>query len=542
MSKAIYYNGQIITMEEKQPNAEALLIEDGIISAVGNDSEILALKEEDTWLIDLDQKVVLPGFIDSHSHITSIAFHMLMVNIAPSPLGNCNSIGDLVEIMKESFQKEKPRKGEWLIGRGYDNSVYENEKHPTKYDLNKVSTSVPILILHVSGRCAVCNSPALKELGYSKENFIIPSGGLVERINGDTTGLIKENALFETNVLPIPSLDKVVESLEKAVQQYASYGITTAQDSKTGIIEYTMLNDFSKKGIIKIDIISYIESESSEKILSRFAYPLTEYENHYRVGGYKLFLDGTPQAKTAWLSKPYYIVPDGKMDNYRGFPMRTDTQVEEICKKCIENNWQMNVHCNGDAASEQYINSYIKALEEVKSEFELRPVMVHAQSVRDDQLDRMKVIGMIPTFFLDHVYYGGDYHYEAVLGAERAKRMSPLKSAMDRNMVFTLHQDAPVIPPNVMFSVHNAVNRTTKSGRVLGEEQIIPIEEALKAVTIYAAYQIFEENRKGSIRVGKLADLAILDKNPYEVEKSEIKDIQILETIKEGITVYKKQM
>lgn len=541
VKRVIYYNGKIITMEQNQPNAEALLIEAGKISAVGTDSEILALEEEDTLVIDLNKKTVLPGFIDSHSHISSIAFHMLMINAAPSPTGSCNSIGDLVEKLKEAFQAEKPKKGEWLIGKGYDNSVYEEEKHPTKYDLNRVSTSVPIMVLHTSGRIAVCNSPALKELGYSGKYFNVPSGGIVERINGDTTGLIKNNALFEVNVLPFPTIDKVKQSLEKAIEQYTSYGITTAQDAKTGFTEYALLKDLSELGVLKIDIISYIEREAAEKLLSKFTHPLTKYENHYRIGGYKLFLDGGMQSKTAWLSKPYYIVPDGKAHNYRGFPLRTDEEVRDICKQCIQSNWQLNVHCNGDAASEQFINSYAIAMKESKSAFELRPVMVHAQIVREDQLDRMKDIGMIPTFFIDHIYYGGDYYYESVLGAERAKGMIPLKSAMDRNMKFTIHQDAPVVLPNVLGSVHHAVNRMTKCKKLLGEEQIIPVEEALKAVTIYAAYQIFEEDTKGSIKPGKLADLVILDKNPIEVEKSKIKEIQILETIKEGETVYKKE-
>ncbi|MFA9376444.1 MAG: amidohydrolase [Lachnotalea sp.] len=540
MKRIIYYNGQIITMEEQQPNAEAILIEDGRISEVGTNVDILTFKDADTILINLDNKTVLPGFIDSHSHISSIAFTMLMVNVAPSPFGKCNSIQDLVEVLREAFKEERPQKTEWMIGQGYNNLHFEGGEHPTKYDLNKISTSIPIMVLDISGHCAVCNSPALKEFGYSGERFYVPSGGVVEQVKGDTTGLIKDNALLDTNVIPLPSFDKVVRSFKKAIAQYTSYGITTAQDSKTGIIEYFLLKKLAQMGLFQIDIVSYVSREASDKVLSKFANPLTQYENHYRIGGYKLLLDGSPQTKTAWLSKPYYVVPEGKADNYRGFPLRTDEEVLEACKICIENNWQMNAHCNGDAASEQYIEAYTNALKETKSETKLRPVMVHAQIVRDEQLDRMKEIDMIPTFFLDHVYYGGDYHYESVLGLERANRMSPLKSAMEREMKFTLHQDAPVVPPNVIFSVHNAVNRTTKGGRVLGEEQIIPVEEALKAVTIYAAYQIFEENNKGSIKPGKLADFVILDQNPNLVEKSKIKDIQILETIKEGNSVYKK--
>ncbi|PXV93669.1 hypothetical protein C8E03_102444 [Lachnotalea glycerini] len=537
MKRIIYYNAQIITMEESQPNAEAVLIEEGRIKAVGSNQDILSFKEEDTFIIDLEQKTILPGFIDSHSHISSIAFHMLMVNVGPS---QCKSVEDIVEVLKQAYQEEKPKKAEWLIGRDYDNTLLEGSRHPTKYDLNKISTSVPIIIFHASGHCAVLNSPALKEFGYAGKEFKVPSGGMVELRNGDTTGLIKENALFEKDRIPYPSLEKIIHSLKKAVNEYVSYGITTAQDAKTGKLEYILLKNLSEMQLLDIDIISYVTKEAASKYWSSLSNPLTNYKSHYRIGGYKILIDGAPHLKTAWLSEPYYIVPTGKVKNYRGFPNSTDEEVFRECKSCINNNWQINAHCNGDAACDQFINAYKRALKETQSQAKLRPVIVHAQIIRDDQLDEMKKIGMIPTFFLDHIYYGGDYHYESVLGAKRAMRMSPLKSAMERKMVFTMHQDAPVIPPNVLFSVHNAVNRITQNGRILGEEQRISVEEALKAVTTYAAYQIFEEESKGSIKPGKLADLVILNENPTKIEKDKIKDIQIIETIKEGVTVYKK--
>ena len=165
--------------------------------------------------------------------------------------------------------------------------------------------------------------------------------------------------------------------------------------------------------------------------------------------------------------------------------------------------------------------------------------MVHAQTVREDQLDEMKKLGIIPTFFLDHIWYWGDYHYESVLGPERANRISPAKSALKRGMNFTLHQDSPVKMPNQILALHNAVNRETQSGRILGEDQRLTVMEAIKALTINAAYQYFEEDEKGSIEEGKLADFVILDKNPINVNTSEIKNIKVLETIKEGNTVYK---
>jgi predicted amidohydrolase YtcJ len=164
--------------------------------------------------------------------------------------------------------------------------------------------------------------------------------------------------------------------------------------------------------------------------------------------------------------------------------------------------------------------------------------MVHCQTVRDDQLDRMAEIGMVASFFLDHIHFWGDYHYTSVLGHDRGMHISPIREALKRGINYTMHQDSPVVNPNALFAVHNAVNRKTPAGRVLGEDQKLTAYEALKAVTINGAYQIFEEDSKGSITAGKLADLVILDSNPLKVDGDKIKDIVVLETIKEGKTIY----
>ena len=198
------------------------------------------------------------------------------------------------------------------------------------------------------------------------------------------------------------------------------------------------------------------------------------------------------------------------------------------------------MHANGDEAIEQMIRCYQSVLEETGSDRDLRPVVIHCQTVREDQLARMKEIGMVASFFLDHVYYWGDYHYESVLGPERAERISPARSALKHGVSFTLHQDSPAAPPDVMGAVHNAVNRKTEKGRVLGQEQTITVMEALKAVTLNGAYQIFEEDKKGSIEVGKTADFAVLERNPLTVPKEEIREIKVLETIKSGETIFRR--
>lgn len=537
MESKIYHNAQIITMEEECPIAQAMYIEDGKIQNVGSDEEIMSLKKEDTILIDVEQKVIMPGFIDSHSHLSSMIFHYLLIDIGTD---KCKTIEDIVAVLKQEYTRNPPNQNEWLIGWGYNNDIFEDEKHPTKYDLNKISTSVPIMILHALGQCAVCNSPALKLFGYAGKDFKVPTGGIVEKVKEDTTGLIIGNALYDTDVIPFPSVERIICALQKAIYEYVSNGITTIQDARTGPLEYVLLKNLSDLNKLPVDVISYITKDTLKKTKPNPVESIC-YQNRYRVGGYKIELDGSPHLRTAWLSKPYYIVPEQKADNYRGFPIKTNQEVEEECMRCIENEWQINAHCNGDAAIDQFIEAYEKAVKHQKHKKDLRAVMLHAQIIRDDQLEKMKELKMIPSFFLDHIYYSGDYYHETALGALRAKKVCPLKSVIEKGLIFTIHQNAPVISPNVLFSLHNAVNRTTGKNRVLGEEEQISIEEALKAVTIHGAYQIFEETEKGSIKAGKKADFIILNKNPLEEEKSCLKDIKVLETNKEGITVYKRE-
>ncbi|MGV6806402.1 MAG: amidohydrolase, partial [bacterium] len=263
------------------------------------------------------------------------------------------------------------------------------------------------------------------------------------------------------------------------------------------------------------------------------------YSDHFRIGGMKLFLDGSPQGKTAWLSHPYHIPPEGKGADYRGYPTSTDEALAEHFAAAYERGVPVLAHTNGDAAAEQLINAVTAANDKYGQE-DRRTVMIHAQTVRDDQLDRMKLEGMVPSFFVAHTFFWGDWHRDSVLGPERAARISPLKSALDRDIVFTTHTDTPVVPANFLHLMWTAVNRETRSGETLGADQRVSALDALKSVTINAAWQYFEEESKGSITPGKRADMVILSDNPLKVDPSAIKAIQVVETIKDGETVYRR--
>ncbi len=542
MSKVIFYNAQIITMDQTLPYTQAVMIEDGRIVKVGSNKDILPLKEKDTELRDLEGCILLPGFIDPHSHFTAVAYDLLMVNAKPSPAGPCNTRELLLEEFRKGYRQGDWSTGDWLMGMGYDPSVFPDKTGVTRLDLDQISTDVPISCIHASGHMAVLNTLALQKLGYWGD-YRVPVGGTVELLaDGTPSGLITELAYLAPEVqakIQAPGFDKVLESLKNTSALYASFGVTTAQDARVNLSEHALLTAGGESGAIEIDVVGIAAPEAAEKLLAK-GQTAGSYTNHIRMGGYKIFLDGSPQGKTAWLSQPYHVPPESYGPDYSGFPIFEDAAVVSAAKACLENEWQLNAHCNGDAASQQLIRCYEQAMQESGIQRDLRPVMIHAQTVRADQLDRMAKIGMTASFFLDHVYYWGDWHYESVLGPQRSENISPIRWALDKGIHCTLHQDSPVVNPNAMLTIHNAVNRKTMGGRILGAHQRICVEEAIRAVTLEGAYQIFEEDQKGSITPGKLADLVILGANPLTVDQESLRDIPVLETIKAGKTIYRK--
>jgi predicted amidohydrolase YtcJ len=292
----------------------------------------------------------------------------------------------------------------------------------------------------------------------------------------------------------------------------------------------------AERGLLKLDLIAYPSYRVMNLLEGEYA-PSRQYNNHWRVGGVKLGLDGSPQGKTAYLTEPYFKVPANQNADYRGYPTLKQEEVNRYMELFYDKGWHPLVHANGDAAAQWMIDAVALASRKHGID-DRRTTMIHAQTVRDDQLERMRDLQIIPSFFVSHTYFWGDWHRDSVLGPKRAARISPVKSTVDRAMPFTLHNDAPIVPPDMLHLVWSAVNRITRSGKVLGPEQRVSVLDALKGITIHAAYQNFEEGIKGSIEPGKLADLVILAENPLRVDPMLIKDIRVLETIKEGQRVY----
>ena len=518
----LYINGTILTMKQKE-TAQALLEEDGRILCVGTQAQCRQYAQglDSLTIRDLKGQTLMPGLIDAHSHITALASTVDLV-----PLETADSIPRLQELLAQAIRQRKTEAGQWVQGFGYDHNFLTEHQHPTRQQLDQVSTQHPILIAHASGHMGVCNTLALEKLGIT-EQTPDPEGGKIGRDErGKLNGYLEETA-FITLARPQsqPDPSALQRQLDAAQQIYLSYGITTAQDGMTTPASWQLLDEASRQDRLKLDVVCYWDMRKLSEMPAHVS-----HRARLRIGGVKIFLDGSPQGKTAWMSRPYRLQPD-----YCGYPVWRDDQVEAFVRQAWQQGWQLLAHCNGDAAADQLIRA-VAAVEPQFPDQDLRPVMIHAQLVRPDQLRQMAALKMAASFFVAHTWYWGDIHLQNF--GERGMRISPLHSALQAHVPFTLHQDTPVVPPNPILALHNAVNRRTASGKLLGAEECITPYEALRALTVNGAYQIFEENRKGMLKPGYLADLVILDKNPLAISPDRLSSIRVLQTIKEGKTIY----
>lgn len=525
MREVLYYNGTILTMEGQ--SAEAVLTKDGIICAVGSREDVLMHKSQETELFDLDGKTMLPAFLDAHSHLTALAQTM-----SACALDMAHSLQELVECLQNFSQRAALSGGEWLIGFGYDQNALSEHRHPDKRLLDAAFPDRPVLISHASGHMGVANSAALHLMEITAETPD-PAGGKIGRLpdSREPNGYLEETAFTAGSAkVPQPTMEQLLRQLQMAEEIYLQNGIVTIQDGLTRDREWALLRQAAVEGRLRADVVAYPELPGSAAIAAENPEYCRHYQNHLKIGGYKMFLDGSPQGRTAWMSVPYC----GDSD-YCGYPIHSDEEVLAFVERAVADKMQLLTHCNGDAAAQQLITACEHAN---VAESGIRPVMIHAQLVRRDQLPRMAALSMIASFFVSHTYHWSPVHRINFGG--RAERISPTASAMAEQVCFTFHQDTPVLPPNVLELVWCAVNRISKDGSVVGPEERISVLEALDAVTKNAAYQYFEEDCKGSIAPGKYADFVILDCNPLLVDPMELRNLQVCMTIRRDEVLYQR--
>jgi predicted amidohydrolase YtcJ len=530
-----FYGENIVTLSDPLNAADFVAVKDGVIIYVGQRANWHGQSRE---LVNLGASALLPGFIDAHGHISFHARASAMANVASPPVGTAEDMAGLVNELKGYMASMTLAEDEWLVGMGYDDSLLAEKRHPTREDLDEVSTTRPILLIHVSGHLAAVNSKALEIAGID-ETTLDPAGGVIRRFEDSQkpNGVLEETAGFSVQQY-VKSSGDPSEQMHAGVLDYASYGITTAQDGASSPEIIQLLKATAAKKPFPIDVVAY--QRVNERYLgdSSPASPVMgKYENGFRVGGVKMILDGSPQGKTAFLTTPYKVPPEGADADYRGYPIMPAETVDALFDKFVKAGIPILAHANGDAAADLFVNALSQSIDG-EIQVDHRTVMIHAQTVREDQLDSMATMKAIPSFFSAHTFYWGDWHRDSVFGVERASRISPTASSLAKGITFTVHNDAPIVPPDMLRLLWATTNRLTRSGQVLGEDQKISTLEAIKAITINAAYQYFEEDIKGSIEVGKQADLVILSKNPLSIPTTQLLEIKVQRTIARGQTVF----
>lgn len=550
-SDVIYSGGDIITVDAAHPTAQAVAVKDGRIVAVGSLKAVeKAWRGPKTQMADLAGKTLMPGFIDPHSHMAQQVPRWGVPTLSPPPVGDVASIADIVVKLKAYIADEKIAPGAVVLAMGYDDSLLKEGRHPTAMDLDQISTQNPIALIHQSGHLGAVNSAMLALMGYTKATPNPPGGVIRRTAQGDPDGVLEELALMPLLRLSPPKpMAEQIKTLGEVQAYYASLGITTAQEGIASPADTALLQAAASQKALILDVVSYERWDMLKDLTCDGGAPLIipvkgdpmavgVYQNRLKIGGIKLTGDGSPQGKTAYLTAPYLHPPHGQGDDYRGYPVATAQAAERWFTAGARCKVQVLFHANGDAAADTMLEAVAKA-EAKYGKSDVHPVMIHAQMIRHDQVDRMAELGVIPSFFTEHTYFWGDWHINETVGQKRAFGMSPAGYALSKGMRFTIHTDAPVLPPNHLTAIWTAVNRVSRSGVVVGPDERIPVMEAIKAVTLNAAYQYGEQAQKGSITPGKLADLIILDRDPLKVAPMDIKDIKVVETLKEGRTIYR---
>ena len=537
----IFIGDHIITVDSTAVNVTAVAVAGQNIVATGSAEEVLKLKKSSTRIVELGNNALVPGFIDAHGHMTGVAKLTEIIDLASPPVGRVENIDDIVALIESKIDTQKLVPGTWVLGFGYDDSLLEEKRHPNRDDLDRVSSDHPVLLTHVSGHLATVNSAALRQqkIDQNTEN---PPGGVIRRRPGsrEPNGVLEETAmgLFSRNLMAPMKDDKFEHLVRQALQRYTSYGITTIQDGGTNMADIERLRAAANRKPYAADVVVFPWSNSFDDNQLAAIEAEPSYTNGLRLGGIKFGLDGSPQGRTAFLSQPYNEGPPGAAPDYRAYPTYPAEKLNPKIARLLERGTPTLVHANGDAAIDMLLDGVTAAFDN-KELSDHRTVIIHAQLMRKDQLERTKKLGLVPSYYSAHPFFWGDWHRRS-FGEERAAFISPAAETARMQIPFTIHNDAPIVPPDMMRLMWVAVNRKTRSDFVLGPDQRLTPMQALHAITLGAAYQYFEENKKGSITPGKQADLVILERNPLLANPDTLKDISIIETFARGQSVFKK--
>lgn len=553
-AEMIFRGGNIITMDDKRRQVQAVAVADGHIIAAGDEAEVMKLKTDGTKVVELGDRTLMPSFMDSHGHFMNAPQIVKWANVSGPPVGPITRIADFIPVLQAHVKKNDIKKGEWIIGYGYDRSNLAEKRELTAAELDPAFPDNPIMLIHSSNHGAVLNSAAFTLVGYNEQTKT-PPGGVILRVPGTNkpAGFIMETAFLPIfGHMPQPSERVMLDTLDEAQQIYASAGVTTCMEGATHASDLKFLRKAGAEGLLYLDIVSlplFVEVPAMVKeyapsfhggptdLPNEAPNAFGFYKNRLKLQGIKFVVDGSPQGKTAFWTKPLLTKGPGGEDTWRGRPVFPPETLIKLMKELYDKGIQVFAHANGDAAIDVVVDAGQAA--GLKAEQDRRWVVIHSQCMRPDQLPHYKAMGLTPSFFTMHTFFWGEEH-TANLGEERASFISPMKSALDQGLVCSNHSDYSVCPMEPMRMMWSAVTRQSRGGKIIGPNERVGRWDALKALTIGAAWQIREESRKGTIETGKLADLVILDHDPLTVETDNILDIKAVETFKEGKSVFRR--
>lgn len=537
----IWSGGPVVTINDAQPVAQAVAVKDGRILAVGSSEDLQKHRGDQTQMMDLKGRAMLPGFVDAHGHAFMIGIQAMSANLLSPPDGKVTDISSLQKTLQAwSEQHADTQKSiGMIIGFGYDDAQLKEQRHPTREDLDAVSKEVPILIIHQSGHLGVMNSKALQAAGI-QPGTANPEGGVIRREQDGKTpnGVLEEAAFFGALASQFKKMTAAqAQALFVAgTGLLARYGYTTGQEGRatSGIVPF--MQAAAKAGDIPIDVVAYVDVLQDRDFIAKNV--SRDYTDGFRVGGAKLTIDGSPQGFTAYRDRPYYKPPAGYRADYRGYSAATPDQVFDAVDWAFANDIQILTHANGEAASDMLLAA-IKTAREKHDVKDRRAVLIHGQFLRRDQIATIDALDVFPSLFPMHTFYWGDWHRDRTVGPVNADNISPTGWVRERGMMFSTHHDAPVAFPDSMRVLSATVTRRSRSGDILGPHQRVDVMTALKAMTIWPAYQHFEEDSKGSIEPGKLADFVILSADPTAVDPETLDTLKVMQTIKKGQVIYR---
>lgn len=520
----ILVNGNIHTMDTANPHAEAVAIAAGRFFAVGTNQEIGNLPSAGVNRIDLGGRTVVPGFIDAHLHTASSGLrHLKEVNC------DLRSIAAIQAAIRERAAKTEP--GQWVVGFMYDDTKTAEGRPLTKADLDAAAPHHPVLVNHRGGHTSYVNSRAMA-IADVNEKTPDPQGGKFERRDdGKLTGRVEESATgaFRRKIPNSATRTDRREGVKLITKMIVRSGITSVNDPAGSPEDLAAYQDAYKAGDLSVRVYGFISQGSIARMLAAGVHSGLGNE-WVRVGAMKMVCDGSISERTARVSQPYV----GRPSDF-GILVRTEEQLYNDARQAHAAGWHIGTHANGDVAIDIVLRLYERLQREMPRR-DPRFRIEHCTLINDDLVRRIKAQGVIPTPFSSYVYYHGEKMKE--YGAERLNSMFALRSFLDADVRATMSSDYPPGPFEPMMFLQSSVTRTDIKGSVWGPKQRIRVEEALRVATMNGAYASFEENLKGSIEAGKLADLVVLGRDPLLEDPASLVTIPIERTMVGGRWLY----